>query len=169
VAKKKFVGWAHPNFIIKSFRELCQERGYNFESNPRDFNGRSEWSTVAMHVETEEFEAGFEVAQHPGCCAILDMSYIKVHPFNKTTFDAVVQLAEQAAYDAGFGAIMLTQVVPAFSKMLWKDEPWIKCLDRGWMAAPVFRNAKSGNLVTIITKDLGQKEKKEGLEQALYD
>jgi len=79
-------------------------------------------------------------------------------------FNHVLELIEQAAHEAGFGSVMMTQVVPAYSKMFWKQEAWIKCLDRKWIASPAFRNAKSGNLVVYLTKDLEQKGKRQGLE-----
>ena len=61
----------------------------------------------------------------------------------------------------------MTQVVPAYTEYMWKKEPWHQVLSRGWRRSDPFRNAKSGNLVVYLIKDLEQPAKREGLERIL--
>jgi hypothetical protein len=161
----RVINVAHPNLILETLGDLCKERGYKFESTPKELFPHNEWQEVHCYIETPEMWMGFSVQQHPGCCAILDLSYVKVKPWSQGNFDFAMQTVEEAAFNAGFAAVMMTQVVPAYSKMLWKHEPWIQGLDRGWQATvPPMRNAKSGNLVTILLKDLEQVGKRQGFE-----
>lgn len=155
----------HDNLILETMREIAQERGYKFKSIPEVLKGFNEWNSVNCAMFTKEFYVMFDVQQMPGCCAVLALSYVKPEPRTVENFDTVVQFVEEAAYRASFGSVVMTQVVPAYSKMLWKEQLWIKCLDREWVASPPFCNAKSGNLVTYLTRDLGQKGQVEGFER----
>ncbi len=164
MALPRVINVLHPNLILETLKDICDERGYSLESVPKKLDRENEWKDVYCTIEGKEFQTRFDVQQHPGCCAILDLSYVKVYPWSQEAFDFVMQLVEEAAFNAGFATVMMTQYVPGYSKLLWKHEPWIKGLDRGWLFIPPMRNAKSGNLVTILTKDLGQKGKVQGLE-----
>lgn len=155
---------AHPNIIIETMKELGNKQGLEVYTTPRHMDGFNEWNTVNVELISEDIHAGFDVQQMPGCCAVLVLSYIKAEPFTLETVDTVIKFVEESARDAGFGSVVMTQVVPAFSKFLWKKQPWIKCLDRGWQHSKGFINAKSGNIVTYLMKDLGQKGKKPGME-----
>lgn len=157
-------GLAHPNLIIETLKDLGKDQAIEVYTNPREMSPAFEWRSISVGIEHKDFAAEFDVQQMPGCCAVLVLSYIKANPFNQDTVDRVISFVEAAAKEAGFGSVVMTQVVPAFSRMLWKREPWIKCLDRGWEHSKGFINAKSGNIVVYLTKDLQQPGKKKGLE-----
>jgi hypothetical protein len=163
--KRILVG--HPNIILETMLEVAQKEGFTFESDLDSYIGEDiGWAEVHGHLYGKEDikKARFQLNQCPGCCAILVVSYVVVYPWTQNNFDKVIQIIEAAAFEAGFGSVMQTQTVPAYSKMFWKQEPWIMCLERGWKASEAFMNAKSGNLVTYLTKSLDQKGKKDGLE-----
>ena len=161
-SKQALVG--HPNLILETLKDVLDEKGFHFRSTPKELHGGNEWNSIHCAIDSKELGANFDLQQCPGCCAVLTVSYVRVDPWSFESFNYVLELIEEAAFKAGFGSVMMTQVVPAYSKMLWKQEAWIKCLDRKWVASPAFRNAKSGNLVVYLTKDLEQKGKKQGLE-----
>ena len=158
------LGVLHPNFILEALNELSQGGEFQFKSNPRKLDAEREWHDIFCNLDTKDIESHFHLQQCPGCCAVLIVSYVRVHPWTQQSFDAVLQIIEEAAKMAGFGSVMMSQVVPNYSKMFWKEEAWIKCLDRGWEPSKAFRNGKSGNLVAYLTKDLEQKDKRKGLE-----
>jgi hypothetical protein len=143
----------HPNFILEALTDIAGREGYGLEVKAA---GKHDWISMHCDLETKDFTSRFDIQQMPGCCAVLTISYVYPKPYTKENFDRTLEIVEEAAKDAGFGSIIQTQVVPAFSRMLWKGEPWLKCLDRGWIASEAFMNAKSGNLCTYITKDLKQ-------------
>lgn len=153
----------HSNRITEMLFKLADERDWKFTSNPLDSTWH-DWQPCMCYIDNKDFEASFQVQQMPGCCAVLVLSYVQVKPWSYELFDQIVEFVEVAAKNAAFGSVAMTQCVPAFSKMLWKEEPWTKALDRGWVATPAFRNGKSGNLVTYLLKDLGQNAKVAGFE-----
>jgi hypothetical protein len=157
----------HRNYITKMLRDMAKREGYDFESDPHDTCKRSDWCDVTCGLETPRFRATFHVQQMPGCCAVLVLSYIRTQPYTYNNIDEVIRFVEEGAKNAAFGSVAMTQVVPHFSRMFWKKEPWILCLapNRKWAASPAFRNGKSGNLVTLLTKDLEQDSKMEGFEE----
>jgi hypothetical protein len=159
----------HQNHITEMLKDLAQEQGCEFNSNPEDSCGINDWHPVQCWLTAKEFDAQFQVQQMPGCCAVLVLSYIRVKPYTYDLVDKVIEFVEVAAKNAAFGSVAMTQCVPAFSQMLWKKEPWIKCLDRGWEHSKPFMNGKSGNIVTYLLKDLGQKVKMKGFEQAWFE
>lgn len=160
----------HPNYILETLAEIAQEKGYEFESQPDYKEGNfNDWNAMYCRLHTPQTHVDFQLQQMPGCCAVLVLSYVKPRPYSQENFDAIVSLVEEAAKDAGFGSVAMTQCVPAFSKMLWDKEPWIKTLDRGWIASEAFINAKSGNKVVYLTKDLKQNHKIKGLEVRVQD
>lgn len=165
---RQVLGIAHTNLIIPAMKDNQETGGYRFNCSPHEVEGPSEWDTIKCFLATEEMRGCFQVQQMPGCCAVLVLSYIKVNPSTQENVDEVIKIVEQAAYDAGFGSVMMTQVVPAYSKMLWKKEPWIRCLDRGWTYNDPFRNAKSGNLCVYLSKDMNQPHERPEREQTLY-
>lgn len=154
----------HPNLIIDTLREIAEEKTGYFKSIPPEVHGFSEWGDIGCTLETMAFQANFQLQQMPGCCAVLVLSYVKLYPHTQENFVKLLDIIEDAGFRAGFGSIMMTQVVPNYSKMFWDKELWIKCLDKGWKSSDPFRNAKSGNLVVYLTKDLGHKGKVKGLE-----
>jgi hypothetical protein len=166
---KKRISIFHDNLILETARELAQERGIKFRSAPENFVNTSEWGPVEAAIATDEMYATFLIQQMPGCCAVLTLSYIRPNPRTQETVDYVIQFVEEAAEAAGFGSVVMTQVVPAFTKYMWKHEPWIKCLDRKWKVSDPFRNAKSGNLCIYLTKDLKQPNKRQGLERVVEE
>ena len=162
------IGVLHPNFILDALNELSQGDEFQFKSNPRKLDAEREWHDIFCNLDTKDIESHFHLQQCPGCCAVLIVSYVRVHPWTQKNFDVILQIIEEAAKMAGFGSVMMSQVVPNYSKMLWKDEPWIKSLDRGWIASPAFRNSKSGNLCVYLTKDMEQTGKRAGLEYPVH-
>lgn len=162
------IGVGHRNVIIQAMKDNQHDLGYKFGSEPKHMEFFNEWNQIQCGLETPDFQANFQLQQMPGCCAVLVLSYIRCHPYTQENIDKVIEIVEKAAFDAGFGSVIMTQVVPAFSQMLWKGEPWIKCLNREWKASPAFRNAKSGNLVTYLSKDLAQPRKRPELEEPVY-
>lgn len=163
---KKRILIFHDNLIVETMKELAQERGLKIVTNPKDLVlGHMDWDNVLCDLRGEDFEAQFQVQQMPGCCAILTLSYIQTHPYTQKNIDYAIQFVEEAAEAAGFGSVVMTQVVPVFTKSLWKQEPWILALKRNWQPSDPFRNAKSGNLCVYLTKDLKQPAKRQGLER----
>lgn len=156
----------HPNIILETMKNLEGKHGFIFTSQPESFKHHSEWGMVECDLESDEFQSSFNLQQMPGCCAVLVVSYVKVWPLTQARFDRVLQLIEEAAKEAGFGSVAMTQVVPKFSPMFWQEEPWILCIEpkRGWLYSKPFVNAKSGNAVVYLTKDLKQPGKRAGLE-----
>lgn len=161
----------HPNYILETLVEQARAKGFNIESQPDYREGVfHDWNPIYIRLESEKFPfVNFQLQQMPGCCAVLVLSYVKFKPFTQENFVEIVSLVEDAAKNAGFGSVAMTQCVPAFSPMFWDKEPWIKCLDKGWISSKAFRNAKSGNLVTYLTKDLEQPGKVKGLETRIED
>jgi hypothetical protein len=155
----------HKNLIVEELFAGVGEDTYDFFSNPERLTPQNEWDNISCRIGTDTFQAHFNLQQCPGCCAVLTMSYVNTLPWTQENFAAAVDIVSQAAYRAGFGALVLTQVVPAFSQFLWKREPFYRCLAQGFKASDVFINAKSGHLVTILTKNLRQTGKRDGLEQ----
>ena len=157
----------HDNKILEAMHKLAIEKGFTFSSSPQHLNLDNEWDSVDSFIELEDIHASFQIQQMPGCCAVLTLSYVNVAPWSYDNFDTIVKLVEEAAFAAGFGSIVMTQVVPAYTGYMWKNEPWHQVLSRGWRRSDPFRNAKSGNLVVYLTKDLEQPAKREGLERIL--
>jgi len=152
----------HPNLILETLPDECTKRGWEMASQPKALWGENEWHKVFVRVRAPKFYASFELQQMPGCCAVLIASYIDPQPRNQRSFDVVINTIKDAAYEAGFGSLMLSQV-------LHEDIPprkalWGNCLNDGWEMSKPFVNAKSGNKVVYLTKDLGQKGKVAGLE-----
>jgi hypothetical protein len=161
--KRRLIG--HSNIILETLSEVAEREGFKLHSDlpiGRDIG----WDEAQVRLESEDLYVGFQLNQCPGCCAILIMSYVNMDHFTQGNFDYVLQMVEEAAFEAGFGSLMQTQVVPAYTPSTWRREPWIMCLDkgRGWAASPAFMNAKSGHLCVYLTKDLGHKRKMNGLE-----
>lgn len=160
VMPRSMVG--HPNLILETLPEECDKRGWKLDSQPKHLWGQNEWNNIFVRVAAPKFRASFQLQQMPGCCAVLIASYIDPEPRNPRTFDAVITAVKEAAYKAGFGSLMLSQV-------LHEDVPprkslWGNCLADGWEMSKPFINAKSGNKVVYLTKDLGQRGKVAGLE-----
>ena len=160
----------HPNLILDVFGELAKERQWGFSSRPQFLNRENEWEPIRVLLKTKEFKANFGLQQMPGCCAVLIAYYVDVKPWTQEAFYLALQAIEEAARAAGFGSVLMAQVVPAnFSRHIggWDREPWFKCLSRGWVDSEPFMNAKSGNWVIYLMKDLAQPGKREGLEVQL--
>jgi len=157
----------HKNVILDTLREVAKENNLYFESRPRKLEGDQDWGRIEVGLGSTEqkFFESFQLQQMPGCCAVLTMSYLRHH--NPDAFDLIVQYVEEAAFRAGFGSMVLTQV--------WKPEkgydrePWAKLIGRGWKLSEPFINAKSGNKVSYLTMNLGQDGKVPGLEEPVYD
>ena len=150
----------HPNLILETLPEICTRNGWGFKSNPKKLWGHNEWDSVHCRISAKEFEAVFMLQQMPGCCAVLTASYIDPEPRTPLYFNRVVEAIREAAYEAGFGSLILTQVLSynRFDKHLWAS------LVGPFEISKPFINAKSGNKVVYLTKDLGQKAKRSGLE-----
>jgi hypothetical protein len=156
----------HPNLILQTLQEVADEQGLEFNSVPQNLAEVGDWKQILVRLVGKDFRADFDVQQMPGCCAVLILSYLHCMPETQDIFDQVVQLVEDATFRAGYGSLMMAQVVPAYTRSTWKDQPWIECLafHRGWTVSDPFRNAKSGNLVVYLTKDMKHKAKVAGFE-----
>ncbi len=154
---RSFVG--HPNLILETLPEICEKLGWKFMSLPKQFRAHNEWDAAFCHIGAKDFRCSFQVQQMPGCCAVLTASYIDPEPREPFFFNKVVEVIREAAYEAGFGSLVLTQVMSyeKLKKHLWGSVP-------GFNMSQPFINAKSGNKVVYLTKDLGQIAKRDGLE-----
>lgn len=150
------IGVLHPNLILEALYKLRKEGGFELRSVPRKLNPKNEWESIFCHIDMIDMEAEFSLQQMPGCCAVLVVSYVRVSLPTQANFIRVLEIVEVAAKNAGFGSVVMTQVVPAFN--------WFPCLGHGWICSKPFRNAKSGNMVIYLTKDLQQEGKKQGFE-----
>ncbi len=155
----------HPNLILETLPEMCAVNEWEFYSNPKRLWGENEWNKIFCKVHGKKFNASFEVQQMPGCCAVLIASYIDTNPWTDEAFIKVVGTISNAAYEAGFGSMMLSQVVLQGHKV--KEHVWAKLPEMGWVMSEPFINAKSGNKVVYLTKNLDQKGKVGGLEIAV--
>ena len=155
--KQVVVQIAHPNLILKTLPEVCKQRNWQFASNPKALWGKNEWDTIYCRVQAPKFRSSFELQQMPGCCAVLIACFIKPDPYTRDNFDEVLSAIESASYEAGFGSLLMAQVV-------YDDAIWPVCLKRDWIMSDKFVNAKSGNKVVYLTKNLEQKNKRYGLE-----
>ena len=160
VMPRSMVG--HPNLILETLPEECEKRGWQIAHQPKHLYGKNEWDNIFVRVAGPKFHASLQLQQMPGCCAVLIASYIDPEPRTQETFRTVIEAVRDAAYEAGFGSLLLSQVT-------WADVPirkalWGGCLDMGFEMSKPFVNAKSGNKVVYLTKDLGQRGKVAGLE-----
>jgi hypothetical protein len=166
VAKRLIVG--HANYILETMRDLAMQQGLRVYSTPKEILYVDDWGQC--HVALTKLKNGhpwkdvarFQLQQMPGCCAILTMSYVEVDRCN-FSFEKAVEFVEQAAKDAAFGSLVLTQV-------LHKPQPekheWHVLVEKhGFVMSEPFINAKSGNKVVYLTKNLGQEGKIEGFEE----
>jgi hypothetical protein len=151
----------HPNLILETLPEECDKRGWGMESHPKRLWGENEWNNIHVRVEAPKFKASFDVQQMPGCCAVLIASYIDPEPYVKYNFLETIGAITDAAREAGFGSLMLSQVL---TKRYLRDQIWEGLLRKDWEMSKPFINAKSGNKVVYLTKNLGQKGKIEGME-----
>lgn len=152
----------HPNLILETLPEEVEKRGWTIKHRPERLYGHNEWESVEVRVHAPKFRASFQLQQMPGCCAVLIASYIDPEPRVPSTFRTMLEAIINAAYEAGFGSLMLSQVLSNDRpphKMLWGP-----ALDMGFVMSEPFINAKSGNKVVYLTKNLGQKGKVAGLE-----
>jgi hypothetical protein len=151
----------HPNLIVDTMNDIARDEGYEIETNPPHLWGQNEWDTVYVKLSDKKLQATFQVQQMPGCCAVLIASYFEIVPHTKETFNTVIGFLERANQEAGFGSLMLSQVL--YEKN-GRKHVWGGLLDEGWEMSKPFVNAKSGNQVVYLTKDMGQKGKRNGLE-----
>lgn len=158
--RRHLLGFDHPNIVHVTLPEVGEEMGFKTELR----RGYSDWDVMHGRVKGEQFSATFELQQMPGCCAVLIASHIDPNPYNQETFNDTVKLIERTAHEAGFGSLMLSQV----RKTHIEKEPWYLLLRRGYLLSKPFVNAKSGNEVSYITKDLKQEGKRNGLETPLF-
>src|SRR5882762_9091179 len=111
----------HPNLILETLPEICERNGWVFMSNPQKLWERNEWDAVHCQIIAKDFHAKFMLQQMPGCCAVLTASYIDPMPREQHYFNQVVEAIREAAYEAGFGSLLLTQVMSyrVIGKHLW--------------------------------------------------
>ena len=160
---RRFVG--HPNLILETLGELSKENGWKFDSKPKRLFPHSEWDDIFCTLQAKDFGGNFAVQQMPGCCAVLIVHHVNPREHSQEMFDALLQQIEIAAYAAGFGSVMMAQVVNHGLRD-WDKEPWALCLKREWLMSDPFVNAKSGNPVVYLTKNMHQPGKRAGLEIA---
>lgn len=166
---KKFIGFNHRNIIISTLRDVATENNLGMWSDPNDDKklGFDDWGQIHVSLRKDkDLFAHFMVQQMPGCCAILTLSYVDVNPFTRANFKEVTRLVEDAAKRAGFGSLALTQVLHKDRVLV--NEPWGLLLKEDYLISKPFINAKSGNRVVYLTKNLNQDGKIEGLEQEMW-
>lgn len=145
----------HPNFFLKEMRKLGNEEGFRFFSDI-DFNPRNEWDMASCDMSLGNDHVNFKVQQMPGCCAVLTVFYVYPWPRTQDNFLETLRRVEVAAKRAGFGSLLMTQV--------GEIEDWAWLLAKKWEMNEPFVNAKSGNKVMYLTKNLEQPGKVKGLE-----
>ncbi len=147
----------HPNLILETLPKVCAGLNWEFKSNPKVLWGRNEWEEIFCRVHAPKFHSTFNLQQMPGCCAVLIASFIDPDPRTPENFQEVLDVIEGASYEAGFGSVLMAQVV-------YEDAIWPVCLKNKWVMSDKFINAKSGNKVVYLMKDLGQYGKRHGFE-----
>lgn len=150
----------HANLILETLPRVCRHIDWKLKTDPKHLWGRNEWEEIRCKVETDRFTSTFNLQQMPGCCAVLIASYIHPDPFKEENFADIIRVIESAAYDAGFGSILMAQVIR-------HDELWPVVLKQGWEISEKFVNAKSGNKVVYLTRNLNQPGKRYGFEQII--
>jgi len=153
----------HPNLILETLPDVCKARGWKLNSNPKHLWGENEWNKVWCRIQAPKFHSMFELQQMPGCCAVLIASYIDPFPREKNEFNLTIDAIKEAAYEAGFGSLMLSQVLH-YDRLHIKKHLWGDLLGWGFKMSEPFINAKSGNEVVYLTKNLEQVGKVRGLE-----
>jgi len=151
----------HPNLILETLPEICEKNGWGFKSNPKKLWEYNEWDAVHCQITAKDFNAIFMLQQMPGCCAVLTASYIDPNPYEQKYFALAVDAIREAAYEAGFGSLVLTQVLH-YNRM--EKHLWGPLLALDWEISKPFVNAKSGNRVVYLTRNLNQVAKRPGLE-----
>jgi len=134
--------WTHPNLILKVMRE----KEPRLQSDPIEITSDNEWDRILIRLPWMQAQ----LQQMPGCCAVLTASYIRAGMTEKAYLRALDFITE-SAYEAGFGSVILTQVVYPDEWHWWNSLP-----ERGWVISKPFINAKSGNKVVYLTLDLKQ-------------
>jgi len=122
----------------------------------------NEWDGIHARVEGKGFYSSFALQQMPGCCAVLTASYIDPEPYKPDEFRKVVQAIAEATRRAGFGSLILTQVIKMNIPL--NKHVWFSIMGDGFEMSEPFINAKSGNSVVYLTKDLEQDGKIAGME-----
>lgn len=133
--------------------KLADEQGFWFSSDPGFFDGRNEWDRAICEIKDGNKGGVFQVQQMPGCCAVLTVFYVYPRPMVQEQFLVILNKIELAAKKAGFGSLLMAQT-GKLEDWLWLD----------WEISQPFMNAKSGNNVMYLTKDLNQPGKVKGLE-----
>jgi len=155
-------GVLHPNVFVDVLKKLCEDRGFECETVPSASKPSLDWEQISCAFATKDFTVHFRAQQMPACCAVLVIGYINVAPATEQNYDAALKIIEEATYTSGFGSLLMTQVVRPERGLqgYW----WSLGLKRGWQASELFRNAKSGNEVVYLTKNMGHEHKMPGLE-----
>jgi hypothetical protein len=147
----------HANYLPQFLTKVVTQAGGKVW-----FKGpKGDWDVKFAMIHFDDYEAQVQLQQMPGCCAIMTMSYLAPRPYSQKNFLRTVQLIEEAAKLSAFGSVCLTQVCHGHDE----KEPWALLLDNGYVKSPEFINAKSGNKVAYLTKDLGQTGQMDGFEE----
>lgn len=146
---------AHPNFFLREMNVLAHDEGFKFESTPKAFSPLNEWDDA--FCEIDGVDGGlFHAQQMPGCCAVLVVSHVYPKKMTQENFLKILERVEKAAKKAGFGSLLMAQT--------GQPENWEFLMNKGWDIDAPFVNAKSGNHVMYISKNLEQPGKVKGLE-----
>lgn len=160
----------HANHIIKKLKEVALGKGMYMNADPNNLAHGQDWnkSIVTLAIPTKNNKklipvAEFQLQQMPGCCAIMTVSYVRTR-LAVMSFEDAVEMIEDAARRAAYGSVVLTQVIAEGYK-LEKHEWFPLVAERGYLMSKPFINAKSGNQVVYLTKDLEQAGKLAGFEE----
>lgn len=163
----------HANHIGRELIRVMNDEP-EWRVNPHsDVDEGADWDSKQITLDVSHKgkwkpAANFMVQQVPGCCAIMTLSYVR-YARQVADFAKVTHWVEQAAKQSAFGMLMLTQVVgrKQAKRKDYSLEPWFPLLEQGYVVSEPFMNAKSGNFVVTITKNLGQEVKMAGFETAV--
>jgi hypothetical protein len=146
----------HPNFFLREMKNLAFADDFGFLSEPKDFTPLNEWEQAYCTIEVSGVRGTFQIQQMPGCCAVLVVFFVRPIEPTRENFLKILSKIEVAAKSAGFGSLLMAQV--------GTEADWNWMFLAGWILSEPFTNAKSGNKVLYLTKDLGQPGKVSGLE-----
>lgn len=158
----------HPNFMLELLHDyIVKDHGGEMKIGGQagDDWGRQyvTFQLPAVKPDEKPFDGNFQLQQMPGCCALMTLSYVHANPFTPENFLRIAEMVADRAKEGAFAALLMTQVVPHNRKI--GGEPWKLCLKHGWQMQNPLMNAKSGNLVAILQKDLKQAGKLRGFEK----
>lgn len=157
----------HPNYMLELLHDFIvkDHEGQMKVGGIGDDWGRQHvmFNMPGLKEGDKAWGGHFQIQQMPGCCALMTLSYVYPDPFTQENFQKIADMVADRAREGAFAAILMTQVVPKDRKL--DGEPWRLCLKTGWKLQEPLVNGKSGNLVSILQRNLKQPGKLRGFEK----